>query len=285
MIYIICTEHDKNGDVKSYYGFDTCAESDMSMSVKLLKTIIISNKIMVVNASLNNGNIVIKDWAYGLASNHGKVYGEELEAKYLGPKYVLIAVDNNRYKIVSYKGDVSYIAEKDFKTLVLTEQVANCNNLKDTNGEKIMMTDVCKMYRDDRFKKLIHSKYTAFTAKALMLGYGKITFKYIIEDREVKLTQYTGTSKNVIIPPFITCVMRGAFSGVQLETLKLSEGLKAIGKHSFRYNNLSSIEIPESVELVGSNAFAFNKKLTDSSNNLHKDRFKLRNNRTIVLTA
>lgn len=284
MIYIISTVHNKEGDIRAYIGFDTLSDSTMSLSVNYLKNILLNNKILVVNASIEDEDIILKAWPHGLASNQNDVYGVDQEPKYLGPAYVLIAADYRRYKIVNCKnGYGSYVIGKDFKDLVMKEQITNCAIVGSKNGDKILMTDVCILYRDDEFEKLIKTKYEEFQAKTHMLGCGGITFKYIIEDREVKITQYTGSSKAVILPPFITSILRGAFSGFNLESIEFNEGLRSIGTHSFRYNNLRRIEIPESVEILGVGAFSGNKKLFRDSYYMDTDRVKLRNQDTIVL--
>ena len=60
-----------------------------------------------------------------------------------------------------------------------------------------------------------------------------MSFDYMIEGTNVKLKRYTGTTKYVIIPKFITSIMARAFDNCKIETLTLEEGLGAIGAYSF----------------------------------------------------
>ena len=294
MIYIVGKVKNKKEEVISYVGFDTCTDSPMPITVNLLKHIITNTKIKVINATVKDNNIIIKKWIHELASDNGKIYGNEVEDKYTGHNYVLIARENMTYKLVDYNGYVSRLCEDDLINIVESELVANCalaapekednyTSISTRRGDKLIAYDIYETKIDENFKDSVKEKYNTFKAKAILLGYGKITFKCEIENQEVKLTEYTGYSKHIILPPFITHIASRAFSGASIETLKLSEGLKTIGAQAFQSNQLSRVEIPESVELIGWGAFAFNTKLHEGNGTMRTDKFKLRNNKTVML--
>ena len=298
LIYIIGTIQDKDGNTISYTGFDARTDSSMNLPTELLKHIIEDTTIKVVNASVQNKNIVIKEWPHKLSSSLSRVGEGGIGNVYSGPNFVLLALESIIYKAVDCCGYTYSFYENELVDMAWTKNIANCilidpdiayqqyNNstiLTTKRGDKILALDISIIKTTEEFKNSIKEKYNAFIAKAIMLGYGKITFKYTLENQEVKLTEYTGSSKNVILPPFVSHIMSGAFSGLHLETLKISEGLKTIGKHSFQANELSHVEIPESVELVGVNAFSFNAKLYNGKNSLRRERFILQNSKTIVL--
>ena len=89
--------------------------------------------------------------------------------------------------------------------------------------------DVYEIEEDREFEKIIQSKYNSFIAKTVMLGYAGITFEYLVENYEVILTKYTGTSNDIVLPPFVTAIGKAAFAHKNVVRLKLNNGLKIIG--------------------------------------------------------
>ena len=62
MLYIISTIHDNTNNIITYRGFDTYSDSCMGLSPDNLRDAISNNKIQLVNATIQKGNIVLKDW-------------------------------------------------------------------------------------------------------------------------------------------------------------------------------------------------------------------------------
>ena len=63
------------------------------------------------------------------------------------------------------------------------------------------------------------------------------------------------------MPNFITTIINGAFNYKGITELRLSEGLKFIGSHAFRDNNINTVVIPSTTEFIGDAAFRGNKNL------------------------
>lgn len=65
--------------------------------------------------------------------------------------------------------------------------------------------------------------------------------------------------KNTVIPPTITGIEQGAFSGCQdIVTIEIPDGVVNIGSAAFSYcTGLNTINIPNSVKNIGEGAFAF----------------------------
>ena len=286
MLYIVGTVNDTK-QIVVYRGFDTYSESAMTLQPDRLKEVILNNKIHVVNATIQNGNIVLKDWGKGV--NSEATEWDIFTPKYKGPKYVLLATEGDTYKIVDTRGFIERFDKEKLVYSIKLDEIANCKITKSLIRRKssIETMDVYNIQKDSEFEREIASKYTSFIAKATMLGYGDVSFEYEIENTTVRLLNYTGSSLNVIIPPFITATKSNAFYRRGIKALKLSEGLKTIGPLSFgsdiRLEGIQRVEIPYTVELVGQRAFLDNVKLFKGESELNMERFKLLDYKTVVL--
>ena len=273
MVYIISLVKNSIGKIVEYTGFDTYSDSVMDITPDELKCIILNTNMQVVNAGVQNGEITLKKWANRIRT----FIGEELGCGSVGSKYVLLATsEDDKYKICDHHGDVEYINKKKLKMLVRSGDIANCNY-------KLGVTDVYNIETNKEFEDGIRSKYEIFIAKTTMLGMQGMTFRYSIENIEVRLTEYTGYNRNVVLPPFITAIEKFAFSNSDVLTLKLNEGLKAIDLCAFVFKPIAKMEIPKTVELICNEAFVDNHRATDIKSTLNKNRFKLQNRETIVL--
>ena len=273
MIYIISVTKSENNEPVYYRIFDTCSDSTMLLGADTLRNIISNTNIQVMNANITKDIIILKEWPNGIPtiSSIGQKY------KRSGAKYILLASKyDNTFKIVDYDGNIYNILLDELESRI----ISNCS----TNLE---MIDTYKIYKDEEFEKAIETKYNSFVAKTLLLGKGQITFDYEIENQEVRLKKYTGKSKEVILPPFVTAIMKDAFSYSNIQTIKINEGLKVIGKRAFvsiqPYGRLERVEIAESVELIGAEAFIENTRLFRADGTLNENRFKLLSTKTVVM--
>ena len=287
MLYIISTiQHNPERDI-TYKGFDTYSDSVMTLRGDILKNAILNNNIQVVNASIQGGNIAIKDWGRGLDLETAECVDVNYIVKHSGPKYVLLAEKNNWYKLVDYTGVLHELDTEAMKATVRKGEVANCSLANTKEGSKLKAVDIYTIQKDREFESLIKSKYEIFIAKACILGYGNVSFEYEIENHTVRLIKYNGSSKDVILPSFITAIKKEAFYWKGIKTLNLNEGLKAIGAMAFGTNEytdgIERVEIPSTVEIIGLGAFMVNDKLFRSGSDLNTDRFVLLNTKTIVL--
>ena len=277
MIYVICVLKSSIGKITSYRLLDTCSDSTMIVGPQILREIMINTNIKIVNAITKDNKIILKGWARGLGVL--KEYG--YDSTLSGAKYVLLATrDNARYKVVrSEDGSILNIEPEHFKGLANIGEIANYSRFTKTK-------DTYSIKTDKEFEASIYTKYKSFLAKALLLGLGDLTLDYEIENHEVRLRRYTGKTKNVILPPFITAIMTNAFKDTEVETIKCNSGLKVIGAKAFAhvgYEELERVEISETVELVGEEAFMGNYKLNRHDIGLNTDRVKILNNKTFLI--
>ena len=274
MIYIISIMKLNEGDKRAYRGIDTCSDSILLIRGKVLKNIILNTNIQVVNANVQEDSIILKKWNKEIhtLSKYGEVSGSD---------YVLLATkENGMYKIVDKDGKISNISGENLRVLEKAGKIANCTNT-------LKITDSYKIGENAEFENSIKYKYEAFIVKIMMLGLKNITFEYEIENKEVRLTKYTGSNIDVILPSFITSIKMNAFSHIGIRTIDLNEGLRVIGAEAFCTKDtkglLEHVEIPSTVELICHSAFLNNNKLFKNTRTLNPDRFKLRSNKTIVM--
>ena len=294
MFYIIGTilsKPDENGnrEILKYKLVDTLSESNWELTPNQLKQIMQSPFTKVSNATLQNGNIRIQKWINKVATAESRPNMIDLVNNISKVKednkcpFILLSENNDEYKVTNYRGGITKFSFKGLKNRIYLDEVANCTIIDD----KLIWEAEYKIIADKEFEKDIANKYKIFTAKMSMLGYGKTSFEYEIENHQVKIRNYTGTSKNVIIPSFITVIMEDAFKEVTLETLDLNEGLKIIGEFAFSpkwvSEDLENVEIPSTVELVGLGAFKNNTKMFTINSQFTTNKLKIRNNKTIVI--
>ena len=295
MLYIVrLTRHGFSnvGEVVKYRVFDTLTESLLQVTPAQLHDMLYTCKIKVANAYLNQHEIEIHNWVNNIeiqsldeATNKFIVIRDSDSKLKTAEKctWVLLAKEGKKYNLVSCYGIIDKINARQLKELANNNQIANCN----IEGTKFNSLDIYEIISNKDFENSIAEKYKVFRAKALMLGYGDISFNYEIENEQVKIRRYTGSSKNIILPSFITAIMKNAFDNVNIEKLELNEGLRIIGKGAFIASNrrdlLKFVEIPSTVELIETGAFAFNGSTYGGKVELDEKLFKLRNKNTIIL--
>ena len=282
MIYIISILKSEHGTILYYRCFETCSESSMLLGSGNIKEILEEKKIHIVNAKIKNNNIALINWANNIHVESPSFEDGRFTAAHCGSKYVLLSKENNNYRIIDHRGTLYTMEEDLIKDMIRSEDIANCS-IDTKGGNQITASDIYKIQEDEEFEKIIAARYTRFMAKAAIIGHSDITFRYKIENREVKLHKYTGSSKNIIIPSFITAIMAEAFKDARIETINLNEGLEFIGPKAFYNVELNYIEIPSTVKIIGAGAFGENRKLFDNTSRPNKDRFKLRNSKTIIM--
>lgn len=127
----------------------------------------------------------------------------------------------------------------------------------------------------------IEERYKRYIAKSKLLG-KNMEFEYAIKQEDVILTKYKGTSKDVVIPPFITVIGVDAFKNTGIENVEFNDGLRLIELNAFENCNLSKVEIPESVRTVQQSAFTCNKGLFVTREILSNERFIVKGDNTTV---
>ena len=281
MLYITGIDNSSN---EGYLLFETHTESIIRADVRCISKLIYKHGMKLKNAKIVEDAIILNEWP------HAMQYRVTGFGNYF--KNILLAnIETNRLKITSSTATVKYINDEELKSLILKGDISNCSYSRDTDGLTFESTDTYKITRDTDYEKSIAEKYKEYTAKVKSLGLD-ISFKYIIEGKEVKILRYKGTSKRIILPNFITTIKEGAFNSSHIEEVSLNNGLKYIGSNAFRYNNIRSIEIPETVRFIGTGAFSGNEDLFTFNTMIHsmktkitgfnETNFKLKSTKTIV---
>ena len=91
---------------------------------------------------------------------------------------------------------------------------------------------------------------------------------YRLSQKELKVTKYTGTEKNVVIPSEVdgakvTIIERSLFRKAEFESVTIPSSIYEIQDYAFaECKNLKEIVIPEGVKNIGDDAFWNCKKLT-----------------------
>ena len=296
MLYIIglTRENQKSsktiGRILNYELFDTDSESCIRANEKMLKSILSDHKIEVANAEMNNNEIKIQDWVNKITIKLATLISTDylqINGNIDLCSSILLAKEAHMYKMVDNEGFVTKISANQLKSLVRLNKVANCIRGEHNGKSTIIESNTYKIVKDAEFEKSIKIKYEGFIAKASLLGYEDVSFNYEIENKQVKLRKYTGTSKKVILPSFITTIMTKALSGRNLETIELNEGLEIIGQEAFDRQWVpggpEKIEIPSTVKWVGTKAFAYNTKLLKQDGSPHTNRIIIRNKATLLM--
>ena len=250
MLYIRGTDTD--GALK-YNLFETHTESTIACEVKHIGKLVKKHGMILKNATINDGELKLNKWPHSMINSSMRFrdyYGDILLAK----------TNDNRFKILVANATIQYISERELKSRILEGQLSNCDYLKDNTETIFKSIDTTTITRDKSFEKHIAKKYEEYIAKTKLLGMSS-EFSYTIEGKEVKLKKYTGTSKKIILPGFITTITGNAFYGLKTEEVNLNDGLMYIGSSAFEYNNIESVRIPGTVKFIGSNAFSGNTAL------------------------
>lgn len=275
MLYLIGVEESKNEDKRQYSIFETRSESLLIGNKKLVVDLLKKYKMEAKNFCIHKGQIEIKKWPHKIKRSSELFTSTESD-------YVLLtSVNEQKFKVVSFRGVIYYFGAEELKRYIRQDKIANCDFT--SNKETIYKSvDTYSIHNESNFEKFVVLKYEEFRAKTLMLGLD-VSFKYIIEGKDVNLVEYTGTSNRVILPSFITTINKGAFKDEDITEIKLNEGLKYIGQEAFMDNKLSHIEIPISVEFIGGKAFYNNERLLGKDGDIDKNKVKLLNSEALVM--
>ena len=281
IIEVIGQKDNRKTEITGYKVLDTLSESPMFLTPIQLKRIFSSSTIQVANAKLHNNEIRVSEWVNEIAT--GSSYSSDSKKCPL----ILIAKRKDTYTVANYQGGMSKVNFEELRKYINNNRIANCMTHIDTEKDlKISRTDAYDIIEDRGFEEGIESKYKIFIAKLKLLGHGDTSFNYKIENKQVVLKLYTGSSTNIILPSFIAAIKDRAFSGANIETLTLNEGLSVIGRWAFESHDgqdkLKSLEIPSTVELIEQGAFFKRISLLNEEGTLNTAIVKLRNDNTII---
>ena len=271
MLYVIAVANmEYTNDKYNYLFYESSTESFFSGGKKFLKSLLDQNRIHTEHTKLLDIEKSEKVWFNDICRiSDGKI---------TEPGSILVCqLGEDKYKLVSYSRSITTVNKDDLTDLVKDKRIANCII---SNG-KIKTVGTYSADKDDIFKDHISKLYTKYLTLTAMLGC-KTTFTYEIEAKEVKLAKCIDTTRKVIIPNFITSIMRLAFNNRGIEELSLNTGLKAIGSNAFLNNNISNVTIPETTEFMSLDIFRGNKRLVNSSDD-YTENIKILNSKAIIL--
>ena len=275
MLYLININDNLGVKRETEYSlFETNTESTLSGNREFVLELVQKYGMEAKNFSIKHGLIEPNNWPNEIRRT--KEFNRSIEAKYI----LLANKEEKQFKIVEHTGYTGYCGPEKLKLYIEESKMANCTFNKDTQEYKSVDTYIIK--NDSKFSAYIALKYAEFRAKVWLLGLD-ISFDYTIEGEDVRLTRYTGTSRKVILPSFITIIRQNAFLGDYITDIKFSTGLKFIGSWAFDRNDIAYVEFPESVEFIGQKAFFENNMLLNTNNKLDENKYKVLNNKAIVL--
>ena len=248
MLYVIKYLKLKDGK-NIYHMFDTHTESIFKEVDSGLLNLIDKHGMTVKNIHVKDGVIHMNKWPQPI-----QIYSK-YETDQISDYVLLTKVSEQSFKLVHPKGMVVYHTDKELKDFIGRGVVANCDFVGDSE-RTYRSIDTYIENTDPEFTRYIAIEYAKFRAKVSMLGLD-IRFEYVIEGNDVKITAYTGTSKRVIVPNFVTTILGRSLMFQDISDLTLNEGLKYIGANSFTNNSLKSVQIPSTVQFMWANSFDY----------------------------
>lgn len=282
MLYVIGINRT---NIERFNIFETHTESVIFGEIKYIIRLLKKWGVALENATICNGELKLKGWPHSMTQDK-LGFGESY-------KYTLLTkISDNKFKTISSNGTVNFVNAEELKSYILRGIIANCDFVT-TNNETIFKSiDTYTTIKDADFEARIHEKYAIYMAKTKILGL-HMDFDYTIEGKEVKLIHYKTKNKKVIIPNFITTIGEGAFNNLDIQEVKLNDGLKYIGSNAFRHNNIKHITIPKTAEFIGTGAFSGNSELIltrilgrgikPRTTGFNENNFKLSSSETIVV--
>ena len=273
MLYLISLEEDK-GKIDSYVFFESHTESFFRGDENFVRRILGKHGMRSVNLKVLGEAIRVKRWPNPLHRQSFGLASRPIE----DDKYVLVCkIDNDTFRLVDTNEMICQLSGTNLKRYIKNNKVTNCC-VEDGVYKSI---DTSTISSDTKFEESVDKQYERHIALTSLLGQ-RMSFDYTIEGRSVKLKKYTGTNKNVIVPNFITTIMKNAFLSSKIEYITLNNGLRHIGDCAFGNCNISEIIIPESVEFICGDAFRWNTQLINDDCT-YKSTIRLLNEKTTII--
>ena len=229
-----------------YTVFETITLSVENMTLTKIRELSKFNSMSTMNFSIKGQRISMNAWPHDILSKQNS-----------NKLILLTKTHDSVYRLIDLKGKVKNVGYGEFQSIIHELRIANCDMVERYNegkGVQYSFRDSYVIPLDAGFKHSVEIKYNIFRSKALTLGLD-ISFDYILEGENVKLVKYTGTSKKVILPNFITAICNGAFKFKHINELTLNAGLRHIGSGAFTHTGITYVEIPKNTEFMSEQAF------------------------------
>lgn len=250
MLYAVAKKARYDGKIEKLTVIDTNTGSKCKLCIvdikrmckkhlNIIRNVIVDTENKVLIKSWPNEIPTLEDWDLKPNNNH---------------KYTLLyGACHDEFKLVTNEGRFINANIETVKALTIANEITNC---KFNNQSKIIeFMDVNFIQKDQAYIDKINEQYERSVSKLSVIGYGNCSFKYKVLGNKVTLSQYTGTSKNVIIPDFVNYIYKDAFLNKKLNSLVLGKNIEGIGEQAFMNCELKSVKIPKSTKIIGTSAF------------------------------
>lgn len=172
-------------------------------------------------------------------------------------RFTVVGKNNGKYIAAEFDGTevVYYLDKRLLKAFINNNEIVNVRKIEEPliiDGTEEDTEPIIIGIRDisasKEFEDKISEKYQEFMDKTRALGMD-CGFKYELLDEEVIYSGYTGTSKTVIIPGFVTVIKSKAFGipdYLKNLKIKMSKSVHTVGSGV----TIHTRDIPETVRLV-----------------------------------
>lgn len=251
MLYIL-----SKTDSESVGAFETHTNSFLKLDYEELTRLIDKCGFEVKNAKPSCGLINLNKWPHKLVVGANENYYTAA---------LTTEVEPGVFKIARCGDCIIYVDKNKLEALIGNNQISNCGYKETSSGIEYSTVDTYNTPYNKEFTEYIDNEYRKFIAKAKLLGLDN-TFDYRVENNSVILTYYTGESKTVILPNFITSIGNKAFYFKEMKKIGLSNNIEYIGDSVFCGNELRGLVIPEKTKFIGQYSFTMSKRKLDKSN-------------------
>ena len=226
------------------------------------KVFLAVNEAQIINMRLRGiqiENIRFTDKGIKILKEYNDIYRYNSGTRTVsGAEYRLLGKKADKYIIVSSTGTVDYIYKQRLENMAKYNRIVNARYV----DGKLETKNTTEYERDKVYIDKIHNTYNSYINKSKLLGIHS-DFKISILGDYVILSEYTGTSKKIIIPEFINAIGEEAFYNTPIEEVVFPDSLKIIHRLAFRACNISEVEVPDTIEYIDSTAF-FNCRAEDN---------------------
>lgn len=263
--FIIASVLDKNFNHLYYKVLDIDTGKSYKMTIEDIKKMVYNDQEKYKNTNV-----------YDLVMHYSKRAEEEINISI--PDIVLGSGEENkgylvlkklkneyRYLVACTDGNTEIVKEKDLDP---NKHVNAFRNAYDDIIGLINVVIETEEHKDTEREIEIRKKYNEFILKCKMFGRDN-SFEYRVTEKDVILTQYTGTSSQVIVPSFVTilgensvCAYYNSILKGEIKSITLNDGLRVIDRYALGNTRIKEITLPKTVEFTEKDAF-YNSNLYD----------------------
>lgn len=242
MVYAVAKILNLNDDIIGYKLVDEYTYSVFDCRIQQLKKVLraIGCRNIYIEA---DGNIYEKQWSLNLPTINTNIIEYTGNTLFSIEKSILLNVDyiSGMCCTVNKFGNTSFMSVEHVIGLVKSGRILNA----EWNLTSIDLADVSAIKYDKKHEEIEHI-YNNYQDKSLAIGLDQ-GFKYHIINNKVVVDVFTGCSKELYIPDFVSCI-RGRVPST-VEKIHLREGLEVIGDGALIFCQDTNVIIPSTVKL------------------------------------